>query len=616
MSQQSQDNPKRRPPVEKSTGSQQDADWGFEPAEANAAIEKKLALVLFTCLLAGFGFVFAQKLRLLEDEPLESAAAENSTSTPTQEDESFDSSGGNSVDLASFDEDASETTTNSVDAAQSPFYASASTSSPSPEVPPWTLNETPTPDADATDVPFSLGESQPSDTEGTGESFDPFSQPEDEPPASEPAAVESGADPAPSPESPWEEDSPSRNLHQFGSADSLVDVPQSNAHDASNLAVDPFEIEPPAPVDVDHDPPAVDGEDMLLFSTNDQAAPKEVEPSPVARNEQPQPMELPAPEAARVSPDLPLELNPVDNPPSAGTFDPFPPQSPPESDEPPEVQDSQFPFLAPPDPSQTVDTRATNDAPPSDDVVAPPAWPFAENDANDQPPATLEFNPAPDLPAVPAEELRLDPAPTLVAGDEPGAPVQQAPHPFAVDVESSRPIFTSQPSSQSVVGEREIVVTPSDSFWSISQEEYGSSKYFTALSKYNQDRVSKPESLRTGMKIRIPPPEVLERQFPELFRSESSQPGSITPINATSMPALRPGLFLGAQHQAYYRVGQHDTLSSIAQQHLGRSSRWTEIYDLNRDQLTSPATLTIGMELKLPADAGVSGVSPAGGFGR
>ncbi len=52
-----------------------------------------------------------------------------------------------------------------------------------------------------------------------------------------------------------------------------------------------------------------------------------------------------------------------------------------------------------------------------------------------------------------------------------------------------------------------------------------------------------------------------------------------------------------------YRVGSDDTLTGIAQRHLGRASRWTEIYDQNRDVLKTPNDLTLGTVIRLPDDA-------------
>ena len=52
-----------------------------------------------------------------------------------------------------------------------------------------------------------------------------------------------------------------------------------------------------------------------------------------------------------------------------------------------------------------------------------------------------------------------------------------------------------------------------------------------------------------------------------------------------------------------YRVGEGDTLGTIAQDHLGRSSRWPRIVELNRESLKDPDDMKLGMILRLPEDA-------------
>ena len=52
-----------------------------------------------------------------------------------------------------------------------------------------------------------------------------------------------------------------------------------------------------------------------------------------------------------------------------------------------------------------------------------------------------------------------------------------------------------------------------------------------------------------------------------------------------------------------YRTDEKDTLSDIAARHLGRASRWIQIYEMNRARLSSPNQLKVGTELALPADA-------------
>jgi nucleoid-associated protein YgaU len=52
-----------------------------------------------------------------------------------------------------------------------------------------------------------------------------------------------------------------------------------------------------------------------------------------------------------------------------------------------------------------------------------------------------------------------------------------------------------------------------------------------------------------------------------------------------------------------YRVGKNDTLSSIAEAHLGRASRWRQIYGMNQHELQNADRLQVGLELRLPRDA-------------
>jgi len=51
-----------------------------------------------------------------------------------------------------------------------------------------------------------------------------------------------------------------------------------------------------------------------------------------------------------------------------------------------------------------------------------------------------------------------------------------------------------------------------------------------------------------------------------------------------------------------YEVRKGDTLSGIASAQLGDGSRWKEIYDLNRDRLSSPSVLHVGATILLPRE--------------
>lgn len=130
-----------------------------------------------------------------------------------------------------------------------------------------------------------------------------------------------------------------------------------------------------------------------------------------------------------------------------------------------------------------------------------------------------------------------------------------------------------------------------DNYWTISRRSYGTARYFSALALYNQDRIPDPRKLRPGMKVLIPEPQILEERYPELFRDQ--QPKHLQPA----------GFFLQDDGTPAYRVGERETLSEISQKHLGRASRWIQIYRMNQNLLKDPNSLKPGTVIVLPDDA-------------
>lgn len=139
-------------------------------------------------------------------------------------------------------------------------------------------------------------------------------------------------------------------------------------------------------------------------------------------------------------------------------------------------------------------------------------------------------------------------------------------------------------------------VAAGDSFWSISKRHYGLGRYSAALAEYNKSRISKPDKIKPGMKVIVPPVQTLEQKFTRLISGASSS-------TAETTAPVKSGFFVDANGQPMYRIGEGDTLSTIAQDHLGRSSRWTLIAELNRDTLPNPDEMKLGTVLRLPADA-------------
>ncbi|MEZ6062543.1 MAG: LysM domain-containing protein [Planctomycetaceae bacterium] len=134
-------------------------------------------------------------------------------------------------------------------------------------------------------------------------------------------------------------------------------------------------------------------------------------------------------------------------------------------------------------------------------------------------------------------------------------------------------------------------VLPNDNYWSISKRAYGTARYFSALALFNQHRIPDPKKMRPGMKILIPEAATLESKYPELFRDYETK---------SKLPS---GYFVQDDGTPAYRIGERETLSEIAQKHLGRSSRWIQIYRLNRSTLPDPNKLKPGSVIILPDDA-------------
>lgn len=52
-----------------------------------------------------------------------------------------------------------------------------------------------------------------------------------------------------------------------------------------------------------------------------------------------------------------------------------------------------------------------------------------------------------------------------------------------------------------------------------------------------------------------------------------------------------------------HTVAAGETLSKMAERHLGDAKRFMEIFELNKDVLTDPNMIKVGQKLKLPAKA-------------
>jgi len=195
---------------------------------------------------------------------------------------------------------------------------------------------------------------------------------------------------------------------------------------------------------------------------------------------------------------------------------------------------------------------------------------------------------------------------------------------FSTGSSAGQSMFASQSANSGTY-----TVQDGDSYWTISKKVYGTAKYFQLLADHNRRTIADPQKMKAGVVIETPQASVLQRKLKTVRRTaptglagriepsgradgvgssdSSNSAGSVAEsvvVSRRGMQSKEPsGILFNQQGYPLYRIGETDTLTSIASDHLGRASRWQQVYNMNRDQLQSPDKLQIGMLLKLPSDA-------------
>ena len=228
----------------------------------------------------------------------------------------------------------------------------------------------------------------------------------------------------------------------------------------------------------------------------------------------------------------------------------------------------------------------------------PPAMESADAALAAAPPAGFGAAPAfgtpePADPAPPATAPPLAAPPAFAAADP--APERQ---PAATRDDAVRPAAASVPARftwSSPDDKKVATVLPGETYWAISKRCYGDVKFFKALARYNARRIPDPRKLAPGMKIVCPTPAVLRPYDQELVAAAERA--------ANPAPKTSDGFGFDERGRPVFVVGPNDTLGGIAQNTLGKASRWKQIHALNLDKIPDPRRLRPGTLLNLPADA-------------
>ncbi len=143
----------------------------------------------------------------------------------------------------------------------------------------------------------------------------------------------------------------------------------------------------------------------------------------------------------------------------------------------------------------------------------------------------------------------------------------------------TEPIEADADGPQRAPGERSKdhthVVEPGDDLWSLAQDYYGDGFAWRQIAKANPDRLTGgPDVLEPGWRLKIPG---VDRAGQEPSETVRVQPG--------------------------------DTLSGLADEHLGSADLWPELYEANRASVDDPDEIFRGMVLRLPSQEEKKGAS-------
>ncbi len=222
---------------------------------------------------------------------------------------------------------------------------------------------------------------------------------------------------------------------------------------------------------------------------------------------------------------------------------------------------------------------------------------------------TLKPSPAPQLsqpaPFSPTTEIPETtpnvPNPSSSLNTAQSIPKKQVYNPPANElvVQNQQPSDATNQIAEETVHE----VQRGENYWTISRQHFGTARYFAALAEYNKHRIPRPDRMKPGMFVLVPDSKVLDQRYPKMAGIVDAQPSPES--------LLAPGFFI-QDGQPLYRIGKGDTLTDIAENHLGRTARWSQIVGMNRDLLKDGNTLKIGMVLRLPHDASQVVLAPSG----
>jgi hypothetical protein len=299
-----------------------------------------------------------------------------------------------------------------------------------------------------------------------------------------------------------------------------------------------------------------------------------------------------------------------------GGIDPPPPPTPPKNSDPPPIPNIDIQIPVAPMPASS-----KKDDPPkiSDIDIKIPDGPAPMPTKNDDPPKVTipAIGPAPktaDPPVIaPPKSDKLPDVPPVIEPPAPKSPMipDIAPPPLPASPmptirvpnigDPPPPPLTSVKPDKKDSYDEDWHTRVEDSYAEISRVYYKTTDYAAALEAYNKDRRKPGERI-----IRVPPPWVLEEQFPNLVGAKAEKPEAKT----TSNPKFEPAAPTPSSERSAppapagnneYRVKNDagETIREIARKIYGDANAWQKLWKLNPDldpTLPIPSGTTLRLE--------------------
>lgn len=183
-------------------------------------------------------------------------------------------------------------------------------------------------------------------------------------------------------------------------------------------------------------------------------------------------------------------------------------------------------------------------------------------------------------------------------------PANSVDFPLGEEVQAP-PAAESTPETPREIEIIEHTVRPGESLSTIAREHLGDANRYREIFEANRDQLSSPDRLGQGMVLKVPVEKAPARE-PASATPPPAPPAAETP---DAEPTRNPHPPAAPPPSVEHTVGRGDTLSTIALRYLGDANRYMEIYEANRDKMSSPDRLSRGMVLTIPNGTDTAGES-------